>query len=92
MGMNTQNNNVDDEENSEFEGEVYLEVELISALEELRKYKMMNNLLREKLQEFEESHQSREIDVSKTFKASEQSINDLNSQLLKDKRISNKSF
>jgi hypothetical protein len=70
MGMNTQNNNVDNEENFEFEGEVDLEARLISALEELRKYKKNNKLLRTKLQEFEESHQSREIDASRTIKES----------------------
>jgi hypothetical protein len=42
MRMNTQNNDVDDEENFEFEGEVNLKAKLISALEELRKYKRMN--------------------------------------------------
>jgi hypothetical protein len=52
MGMNTQNNHVDDEENSKFEGEVELDEELISSLEELRKYKKKNKLLREQLQEF----------------------------------------
>jgi hypothetical protein len=87
MGMNTQNNNIDNEENSESEGEVDLEEELISALEELRKYKKKNKLLRAQLQEFEESHQSREIDASRTIKESEQIISDLKSQLLEAKRI-----
>jgi hypothetical protein len=59
MGMNTQNNDVDDEENSEFEGEVNVEEDMISSLEELRRYKRKNKLLREQLQEFEESHQSK---------------------------------
>jgi hypothetical protein len=53
MGMETQDNDVDDEENSKFEGEVDLEVELTNALEELRKYKNNNKLLRAQLQEFE---------------------------------------
>jgi hypothetical protein len=42
MRMNTRNNDVDDEENFEFEGEVNLKEKLISALEELRKYKRTN--------------------------------------------------
>jgi hypothetical protein len=50
MGINTQNNNIDNEENSESEGELDLEAELISALEELRKYKKKNKLLRAQLQ------------------------------------------
>jgi hypothetical protein len=87
MGMNTQNNNIDNEENSESEGEVDLEAKLISALEELRKYKKKNKLLRAQLQEFEESHQSREIDASRTIKESEQIISDLKSQLLEAKII-----
>ena len=70
MGMNTQNNDVYDEENFEFEGEVDLEEELIGALEELRKYKKKNMLLRVQLQEFEESHQSREIYASRAIKES----------------------
>jgi hypothetical protein len=87
MGMNTQNNDVDDEENSEFEGEVNLEEELISALEELRKYKKKNKLLRAQLQEFEESHQSKEIDALRTIKESEKIISDLKSQLLEANKI-----
>jgi chromatin segregation and condensation protein Rec8/ScpA/Scc1 (kleisin family) len=70
IGMNTQNNNIDNEEKSESEGEVDLEAELISALEELRKYKKKNKLLRAQLQEFEESYQSREINASRTIKES----------------------
>jgi hypothetical protein len=43
MGIEIQNKVVDDnEENSEVEGEVDLEGELISSLEELRKYKKRN--------------------------------------------------
>ena len=37
-------------------------------MEELRNYKKKNNLLREQLQEFEESHQSKEIGVLRTIK------------------------
>ena len=70
MGMNTQNNDVGDEENFEFEGEMNLEGELISALEELRKYKKKNKLIRAQLQEFEESHQSRETYASRNIKES----------------------
>jgi hypothetical protein len=40
-------------------------------LEELRKYKRKNKLLREQLQEFEESHQAKEIDALRTVKESE---------------------
>jgi hypothetical protein len=55
MGIETQNNVVDDdEENYEVEGEVDLEGELISSLEELRKYKNKNNSLREQFLEHEE--------------------------------------
>jgi hypothetical protein len=50
MGMKTQNNDIDDEEKSEFEGEVNLKEESIIALEELRKYKKKNKLLRAQLQ------------------------------------------
>jgi hypothetical protein len=50
---------------------VNLEAELINALEELRKYKKKNKILRVQLQEFEKSHQSKEIDVLRTIKESE---------------------
>jgi hypothetical protein len=89
--MNTQNNDVHDEENSEFEGEVDLEVELVSSLKELRNYKKNNKILKSQLQEFEESHQSREIDSSRTIKESEHIISDLKSQLHKLKEFK-KSF
>jgi hypothetical protein len=50
MSIETQNNVLDDnEEKYEVEGEVYLEGERISALEELRKYKKKNKSLREQL-------------------------------------------
>jgi hypothetical protein len=50
MGIESQNKIADDiEENSEVEGELDLEGELISALEELRKYKNKNKSLREQL-------------------------------------------
>jgi hypothetical protein len=88
MGIETQNNVVDDnEENSEVEGEVYLEGELISALEELRKYKKKNKSLREQLLEHEEKQKSREKEVLITIKESEQIIIDLKTQLQEAKRI-----
>jgi hypothetical protein len=87
MGMETQDNAIDDEENFEFEGEVDLEAELINALEELRKYKNKNTLLRAQLQEFKEAHQSTEVDASRTIKESEKIISDLKSQLLEAKII-----
>jgi gamma-glutamylcyclotransferase (GGCT)/AIG2-like uncharacterized protein YtfP len=65
MGIENQN---EDEGNSEVEGEVYLEEELISSLEELRKYKKKNKSLREQLLEYEEVQKSRENEVSKTLK------------------------
>jgi hypothetical protein len=83
----SQNNNIYNEEKFESEGEVDIEVERISSLEELRNYKNKNELLREQLQEFEESHQSREIDASRTIKESEKIISDLKSQLLEAKII-----
>jgi hypothetical protein len=56
-------------------------------MEELRKCKKNNKLLRAQLQESEESHQSREIDASRTIKESEQIIYDLKSQFIEAKRI-----
>jgi hypothetical protein len=50
MGIETQDNiyknNFEIEENSEDEGDVDLEEELISSLDEIRKYKNKNKLLR----------------------------------------------
>ena len=73
MGIETQNNHTKnnfeiEEENYEVEGEVDLEAELISSLDELRKYKMKNKLLRGQLLEFEQAQQTREKEVSKTIK------------------------
>ena len=69
MGIKTQNNIVDDnEEKSEVEGEVDLEGEITSALEELRKYKKKNKSLREQLLEHEEKQKSREKEVLITIK------------------------
>jgi chromosome segregation ATPase len=91
MGIETQTNttedNIGNEGNSEVEGEVDLEEELISALEELRKYKRKNKSLREQLLEYEEEQKSREKEVSKTIKESKQIINDLKTQLQEAKRI-----
>jgi hypothetical protein len=92
MGIETQNNHTKnnfeiEEENSEVEGEVDLEVELISALDELRKYKRKNKSLREQLSEYEEAHKSREREVSKTIKETGKVINDLKTQLQEAKRI-----
>jgi hypothetical protein len=54
MGMESQNKVVDDnKENYEVEGELDLEGELISALEELRKYKRKSKSLKEQLLEYE---------------------------------------
>jgi hypothetical protein len=75
MGIKTQNNVVDDnEEKSEVEGEVDLEGEITSALEELRKYKKKNKSLREQLLEYEEKQKSREKEVSIIIKDSEHSL------------------
>ena len=52
------------------EGVVDLKVELISALEELRKSRMKNNSLEEKLSKCQEEHKSKD-------KESIQIINDL---------------
>jgi hypothetical protein len=55
MGIENKNNvSHDDEENYEVEGEVDLEEECISSLEELRKYKKKNKSLRGQLLEYEE--------------------------------------
>jgi hypothetical protein len=86
MGM--KNNDVDNNEaNYEDEGEVNLEEEFISALEELRKYKKKNKSLREQLSEYEEAQKSREREVSKTIKETGKVINDLKTQLQEAKRI-----
>jgi hypothetical protein len=55
MGMKTQDDN-----HSEYEEEVSLEEEFIRAIEELRKSKKKNKLLREQLLEIEEATKSRE--------------------------------
>ena len=48
------------EDDSYMEGEVALKVELISALEELRKSRMKNNSLKEKLSKYLEEQKSKE--------------------------------
>ena len=64
MGRENQTNDVEkyhyeDEENPEVEGEVNLEEELISALEELRKSRKKNKLLKEQLLEYKKKQESR---------------------------------
>jgi len=90
MGIKTQDNpskiTFEIEENFEVEGEVDLVAELISALDELRKYKNKNKLLRGQLLEFEEAQQLRKNEVSKTIKESEQIIIDLKTQLQEARR------
>jgi hypothetical protein len=81
MGIKTQvDNHLEDEE------KVNLEEEFIHAIEELRKSKKQNKLLREQLLEFEETIKSREKEVSKIISDSEQSIIELNTQLQETKR------
>jgi hypothetical protein len=88
MGIETQNKAIDDnEENFEVEGEVDLEGELISALEELRKYKKRNKSLREQLLEYEGKQKSKEREVSITIKESKQVVIELKTQLQEAKII-----
>jgi hypothetical protein len=70
------------DKHSEDEEEVNFEEEILSIIEELRKTKKQNRVLREELLEIKEATKSRERDVSKTIKESEQTISDLKSQLL----------
>jgi hypothetical protein len=91
MGIETQYNNTKntfeiEEKNFEVEGEVDLEVEIISALDELIKYKKKNMLLIGQLLEFEQEQQTREKGVSKYIKESDQIIIDLKIQLQEVKR------
>ena len=90
MGIETQDNisknTFEIEENSKDETEVDLEVELISALDELRKYKKKNKLLRGQLLEFEEAQQLREKEVLKAIKESEKNIITMKNQLRESKR------
>jgi hypothetical protein len=67
---------------------VNLEEEFIRAIEELRKSKKQNKLLREQLLEFEETIKSREKEVSKIISDSEQLIIELkpNSKKPKEKK------
>jgi len=88
MGIETKNKFVDNnEENYEVEGELDLEGELISALEELRKYKKKNKSLREQLLEYEGKQKSREKEVSITIEESEQIFIELKTQLQESKII-----
>ena len=72
MGMKTQDGN-----HSEDEEEVNLEEEFIRAIEELRKSKKKNKLLREQLLKFEQVIKSREKEVSKTISDSKEWIIEL---------------
>ena len=76
MGMKTQDDN-----HSEYEEEVNLEEEVIHVIEELRKSKKKNKLLREQLLKFEEVIKSREKEVSKTISDSKHLIIELKTQL-----------
>jgi hypothetical protein len=60
---NSSKNSFEIEENSEVEGEVDLEEELINAMDEIRMYKKKNKLTRGQLPEFEEAQQLREKEV-----------------------------
>jgi hypothetical protein len=82
MGIKTQ-----DDKHSEDEEEVNFEEEILSVIEELRKTKKQNRVLREELLEIKEATKSREREVSKTIKESEQTISDLKSQLLEANKI-----
>jgi hypothetical protein len=66
MGIKTQN-----DIHSEDEEEVNFEEEILSVIEELRKTKKQNRVLREELLEIKEATKSREREVSKTIKESE---------------------
>jgi hypothetical protein len=67
MGIETQYNlpkcTFEIEENSEDEVEVDVEEELINSLNELKKFKKKNKLLRGQLLEFEEAQKLREKEV-----------------------------
>ena len=66
MGIKNQyDNHLEDEEDVNFEEEI------ISVIEELRKTKKQNKVLREDLLEIKEATKSREREVSKTIKESE---------------------
>jgi hypothetical protein len=67
MGIKTQ-----DDSHSEDEEEVNFEEEFLCVIEELRKTKKQNRLLREELLEIEEATKSREKEVSKNISESEQ--------------------
>ena len=63
------------------------EEEILSVIEELRKTKKQNRVLREELLEIKEATKSREREVSKTIKESQQTISDFNSHLLEANKI-----
>jgi hypothetical protein len=73
VGIETQtdttvDNNYGNEENPKVEGEFDLEGELISALEELRRCRRKNKLLKEQLLDYKEGQRSREEEASKSIK------------------------
>jgi hypothetical protein len=78
---------IQDDSHSEDEEEVNLEEEILSVIEELRKTKKQNRVLREELIEIKEATKSREREVSKTIKESKQIISDLKSHLLETNKI-----
>jgi hypothetical protein len=72
MGMKTQyDKHSEDEEEGKFEEEI------LSVIEELGKTKKQNKVLRRELLEIKEATTSREREVSKTLKESEQTISNL---------------
>jgi hypothetical protein len=82
MGIKTQY-----DKHSEDEEKVKFEEEILIIIEELRKTKKQNRVLREELLEIKEATKSREREFSKTIKESEHAIIDLKSQLLDANKI-----
>ena len=83
--LSIENQTDTDKENSNIEGEVDLEARLISALEELRRYKNKNKSLEKQLLEYEEELRSRKEEVSNNMKETKQTIIDLKTQLRESK-------
>jgi hypothetical protein len=89
MGIETQtdtteDNNYENKENTKVEYDP--EGELICPLEELRRYRRKNKSLKELL-DYKEDQKSREEEVSKSIKKTEQDIIDLKNQLQEAKRM-----
>jgi hypothetical protein len=82
MGIKTQ-----DDKHSKDEKEGKFEEEILSVIEELGKTKKQNKVLRRELLEIKKATKSREREVSKTLKESEQTISDLKSQRLEANKI-----